>query len=413
VRWLFNNGGVHLSLCVSFFLDGNIYVYADSRVSAYTDGRSYYVHDNYNKLREVGDKVVFTSGELEICDNLFAAIDERSTVDDIAEAARKVYNDFKRANPDYDGGKYGIEFGAYVHAIEDGVPVYYQLRYIDDFKVERRVPNNQELFAVAGRSEEALAYIAKLARKGVPIDDAIMRTYEHLANEFIGGKLVRYTVSPGAVERLVRPIRDTKPLRMWPVRGASLHADMQGNVVARKITLTGTVENSDIVSGTITGALIRTAASGARVEMDYRGWRTYDAAGRERISINANDTYGMSAISFARSNGSALGYINGGDDLFQITSLSDMLLAAPGRRVYFNGTVDFSNSSGVIGITMSSINGLSSALSQKADRGVSTTSTTVAAHNHGIPDGTVLRTADGGTVTYRVYAGDTHSHSTQ
>ncbi|CAM4377088.1 hypothetical protein U9M73_13170 [Paenibacillus phoenicis] len=109
---------------------------------------------------------------------------------------------------------------------------------------------------MAGRSEEALTYIAKLAGKGVPIDDAIMRTYEHLANEFIGGKLVRYTVSPGAVERLVRPIRDTKPLRMWPVKGASLHADMQGNVIARKITLTGTVENSTINTSTINAGTI-------------------------------------------------------------------------------------------------------------------------------------------------------------
>lgn len=245
-----------MSLCVSFYLDGNIYVYADSRVSAYENGKSYYVHDDYNKLRLVGDKVIFTSGELDICNRLYAAINERSTVAEIAEAARQSYADFKRANPDYDGGKYGIEFGAYVHAIEDGVPVYYQLRYIDDFKVERQVPNNQELLAVAGRSEEALAYIAKLIGRNVPIDKAILRTYEHLANEFIGGNLVRYTVMPGGVERLVRPIRDTKPLRMWSVRGASLHADMYGNVVARKITLTGTVENSSINTSTITAAVI-------------------------------------------------------------------------------------------------------------------------------------------------------------
>lgn len=188
---------------------------------------------------------------------------------------------------------------------------------------------------------------------------------------------------------------------------------MNGDVVARSITLTGQIENSTMVSSTITGGLIRTAASGARVEMDSTGWRTYDVTGRERISINANDTYGMSGITFMRAVSGASGTINGGDSFFQITSLVDMLLAAPGRYVYFNGTVDFSNANGVIGITMSSINGLSSALSQKADRGVSTTSTTVAAHNHGIPDGTVLRTADGGTVTYRAYAGDTHSHSTQ
>ncbi|MGG6309992.1 hypothetical protein [Paenibacillus macerans] len=355
-----------MSLCVSFYLNGNIYVFADTRVSAYKNGRSYYVHDNYNKLREVGDKVVFTSGELEICENLFAVINERSTVEDIAEAARKAYNDFKRANPDYDGGKFGIEFGAYVHAIEDGVPVYYQLRYIDDFKIERQVPNNQELFAVAARSEEALAHIAKLAGRNIPIDTAILRTYERLANEVIGGNLVRYTVKPGGVECVVRPIRDTKPLRMWPIKGASLHADMYGNVVARKITLTGQIEQSNIVGGTITGALLRTAESGARFEASSTGWRTYDSSNRQRISIDINNQYGMSAISFARSDGSALGYINGGDSLFQITSLSDIMIAAPGRTITMQGYTRFNDGvefdGGVSGISISSVSGLQSQL---------------------------------------------------
>lgn len=37
--------------------------------------------------------------------------------------------------------------------------------------------------------------------------------------------------------------------------------------------------------------------------------------------------------------------------------------------------------------------------------------TTVAAHNHGIADGTVLRKADGTNVTWSVYGGDNHSHA--
>jgi hypothetical protein len=46
-------------------------------------------------------------------------------------------------------------------------------------------------------------------------------------------------------------------------------------------------------------------------------------------------------------------------------------------------------------------------LAQKATAGVSTGLS--GSHNHGIPDGTVLRTADGGTVTF--FAAGSHSHA--
>ncbi|WP_342422877.1 phage tail protein [Paenibacillus sp. FSL E2-0178] len=56
---------------------------------------------------------------------------------------------------------------------------------------------------------------------------------------------------------------------------APFRVDMAGNVVARSITLTGLIEEStmtysDIIAGTVTGALIRTAAPGVypRVEID-------------------------------------------------------------------------------------------------------------------------------------------------
>ncbi|WP_110930597.1 hypothetical protein [Paenibacillus bouchesdurhonensis] len=405
-----------MSLCVSFYLDGSIYAYADTRVSACKNGVSYHVHDEYNKLRQVGNKVIFTSGELEICDSLFAAIDERSTVADIADAARKSYTEFKSANPHYDGGKFGIEFGAYVHVIEDGTPAYYQLRYIDDFKIDRQVPNNQEIFAVAGRSQEALASIDKLLQRGIPVDRAILRAYERLTNETIGGNLVRYTVTPSDIKSHIRPIRESRPLRKWPANGAGLHADMQGNVIARKITLTGQIENSsmqssNITGGTITGALIRTAASGARVEMDSRGWRTYDQNNRERISINSNDTYGMSAISFAKSSGGSSGYINGGDSIFQITSLSDMMFAAVNGWIYFQGNLDFSRANNISGLSASKIEGLSGLLSNKVSRGESTSSSTGGSHNHGFPNGTQFKDVNGQVHTWSSYSGFSHQHT--
>lgn len=169
---------------------------------------------------------------------------------------------------------------------------------------------------------------------------------------------------------------------------APFQVKMNGDVIARSITLTGQIENSkmqssEITGGTITGALLRTAASGARVEIDLRGWRTYDSSNRERISINTDNTYGMNAIEFNKASGVRSGSINGGDDLFQIQANNDMFLMSTGT-IYTQGNVSFSG-----GLPMSSVNGLESeiyaiwaAINGKASAN-HTHTVTLPTHNHG------------------------------
>jgi phage minor structural protein len=175
---------------------------------------------------------------------------------------------------------------------------------------------------------------------------------------------------------------------------APFQVKMNGDVIARSITLTGQIENSkmqssEITGGTITGALLRTAATGARVEIDLRGWRTYDSSNRERISINTDNTYGMNAIEFNKASGARSGSINGGDTLFQIQANNDMFLMSTGT-IYTQGNVSFSGGS-VSGLTLpmssvtglvSEINALWSAISGKASAN-HTHTVTLPTHNHG------------------------------
>lgn len=177
---------------------------------------------------------------------------------------------------------------------------------------------------------------------------------------------------------------------------APFQVKMNGDVIARSITLTGQIENSkmqssEITGGTITGALLRTAASGARVEIDLRGWRTYDSSNRERISINTDNTYGMNAIEFNKASGARSGSINGGDTLFQIQANNDMFLMSTGT-IYTQGNVSFSGGS-VSGLTLpmssvtglvSEINALWSAINGKASAN-HTHTVTLPTHNHGNP----------------------------
>jgi len=163
---------------------------------------------------------------------------------------------------------------------------------------------------------------------------------------------------------------------------APARIDMQGNAVFNKLTANSAQINSsnlnasswkdgyfsgnitaqgEITGGTITGALLRTAASGARVEVDTRGWRTYDANNRQRIAINREDSYGMSAIQWNKTSGALSGSINGNDSLFQILAQGDIQIAALGGNIYLQGNVDFSNASAG-GIKISAIDNLQTKL---------------------------------------------------
>ncbi|KUP22423.1 phage tail protein [Paenibacillus sp. DMB5] len=146
---------------------------------------------------------------------------------------------------------------------------------------------------------------------------------------------------------------------------APFRVDMQGDVVARSITLTGLIENSimeysDIIAGTVTGALIRTAEAGARFEVDDDGWRTYDASGTRRIGLFLAAGYNMSAITFDQSNGNRSGSINGGDGLFEVSSSAnaDLFLSALTNTIYFQGQMNFASAYSVSGFGINFVSGL-------------------------------------------------------
>lgn len=83
-----------------------------------------------------------------------------------------------------------------------------------------------------------------------------------------------------------------------------------GHMVAQSGEFIGSIRASSFDGGTITGALIRTAAGGRRIEMDAGGLRTYDGSGRNRITIGTGSDSGVAAIVFYGTFGGYAGEIN-------------------------------------------------------------------------------------------------------
>jgi len=170
-----------------------------------------------------------------------------------------------------------------------------------------------------------------------------------------------------------------------------------GDIVA------STVRGTDIEGGTVTGAILRTAAAGRRIEQSADGFRAYDSGNTARVRINTSTDSSIASLGFYGSGGGFAGelnsYQNGGltifsNDLFlgsnntanPILLQGAATMAGPAR---FNSSVNFSGSVSGLRLNVEDINGLElrlqalwNAMNNKSDRGHSH-SYTVPQHNHG------------------------------
>ncbi|MFD3274555.1 hypothetical protein ACE3MS_31155 [Paenibacillus dendritiformis] len=128
-----------------------------------------------------------------------------------------------------------------------------------------------------------------------------------------------------------------------------------GTLVGVDGTFSGTITAASIIGGLITGTRIKTAESGARIELDANGWRTYDSSNRQRIAIS-RDGYNMNAIQFYDSSG-LVGSINGDSSLFQLHANQNMFLSSFGT-IYVQGPVTFRSSVSGLNLGIQDISGL-------------------------------------------------------
>ncbi|MEK5414501.1 hypothetical protein [Paenibacillus sp. FSL L8-0708] len=134
-----------------------------------------------------------------------------------------------------------------------------------------------------------------------------------------------------------------------------------GTLVGVDGNFSGAITASTISGGTITGALIRTAASGQRIEVTPTGLRSYDANGVRRVSI-ANDGRGnYGGVGFWGSGGQEIAGMYTEDNFSFLYAVGALQIFSFSDRVFFSSNVDFT-SANAYGLKISSINDLQSTL---------------------------------------------------
>lgn len=391
-----------MSLCVSAFIDNNIYVWSDGRICTKSGETDFVVKDDYLKARVIGKRIVFLSGMLDIAESVFRRLSANSRIEEIQQVARECYSKFKAANeskPAYQALEHGIELGVLIHEFEKGVPRYIQMVYNTGFEIDVTVPSNLEFFSFGAHSKEVLPILVAKVNAGIEVSSAVEESYAEVADIHVGGRLQGSRMSTDSIAHSTAWICDKQAYPIWKGSRAPLLADHFGNVVANKLTAnTAQINSSDFNNGsivgssinvgngqftvdtagnmyagkgtfrgdittgsTITGALIRTAASGRRIELDTRGFRAVDNAGRPRITIATDSDEGISGLAFFDPSGSWQGQLIGTSSNMTLTARDGIRLSGGTGPITLDSRVNFS-----YGIDPGVINGLNSALDNKA-----------------------------------------------
>ncbi|MEK5415067.1 hypothetical protein [Paenibacillus sp. FSL L8-0708] len=138
-----------------------------------------------------------------------------------------------------------------------------------------------------------------------------------------------------------------------------------GTLVGVDGNFSGAITASTISGGTITGALIRTAASGQRIEVTPTGLRSYDSSGVKRVAISDEGRGNYAGVGFFGSNGSELAGMYTEDNFSFLYAVGPLQIFSFSDRVFFSSNVDFTSAT-AYGLKISSVIDLQGTLDTKA-----------------------------------------------
>jgi hypothetical protein len=134
-------------------------------------------------------------------------------------------------------------------------------------------------------------------------------------------------------------------------------------LIAQSAEIRGKITASTFEGGTITGALIRTALTGDRIELTPDGFNFFDSGNAIRVSLGTNQVAGISGHTYYNSNRQSQGLIYAVSNELHVIGNSGLRLGASFGRISFQGALDFNSAPTVYGFTVDKVEGLSSRLS--------------------------------------------------
>lgn len=341
-----------MSLCISYFSKGKALVCADSRVSKTVDGKTYYVGDNFRKIYQYGNKVVFFSGSVHLVEALIKLIKPDDSLDTIVEKAKHIYN----IGEDSPERKKSISLC--VFSAGDGWPSYHLISSGDGFRIQKYDTDLSKGYAFGANQEKAIDWMLQ-HNTGGDVAPLIREAFKRCSDEKVGGKLTWYILDEnGVVGTSTEILKDSKPLMYWPGEKTQYHATSDGHMRAVNAEFSGDISASTINGGDIYGSFIqgadilgstiRTAAYGERIVMDPYGFEFFDASNGLRVTLGTNPSANISGHTYYNRYGQSQGLVYAIDDELHVMGTSNLRLGANYGETNMQGNVTFVSRDGVV-----------------------------------------------------------------
>ncbi|MFL1674811.1 hypothetical protein [Paenibacillus dendritiformis] len=426
-----SKGDGTMSLCVALMDEQRIVMAADTAVSTKREGVVYRVREDCQKLYVVGDMLIFLSGDVDLSRLIMDDFMKQSnkTVEklrDMMESYTVRYAQIRPGFLDYERESIGVL--ALVGKRENNKSILYEISSKGGFAVKTIAPPSPDepIYYTAGIEHEcALELVSMRLSEGQSANNAIISTYGELSSEQIGGTLQVFILDETGIEPLIhQPIKhkaEMKVVRKVPIDQTDLkrvmfcHAiitgseinvgngqftvDRSGNLYAGNGRFRGAIEASSFTGGTITGSLItgariRTAVSGDRIELDPNGFVFYDGNNSRRVTLGTNREAGISGHTYYDTRAVSQGLIYAITDELHVMGNRSLRLGANGGVITLQGPVAFTSSVSGLNVGIGDVRDLRNELlslqsqidSLRRTLDNHTHTVTLPTHNHGNRD---------------------------
>lgn len=367
-----------MSLCICVQFPDRMIIGSDTAMTfRMLDGSKRRHVEPVQKSFIIGDTIIFLAGDAKTCFNIASEFDREKTKN--ITVFRRILKKHNRGLAErYSGERQDMPLNAILFKMDQsGRTVSHTFLPSSHFNPVTRRGTDGGVHIVTGgyEADKVLTRALQTWDDGKDTGEFIRELFEEFSGAEIGGEL---------------------DLFEFNVNGAYYLGRQRLNETPRIETIT--VEetfalSAGLVGGTVTGALIRTAAANRRIEVDAQGLRTYDANGTNRIRINTGSDNGVSAITFFGTGGSTAGEINSYQNSGGISLISSDVFIGSNNTgnpirlqgaVTIDGTVEFRREVTGLNVGIGSVTGLQTQLDAIwAKLNNHTHDITLPTHNHG------------------------------
>lgn len=215
-----------MSLCVLLLRKNEVYMAGESRVTVEMNNKYYRWHDDYTKIEQVDDYVIFKGGKADLMNTIMDRFKESDTRDLVTfqQICFEEYNNFKK--------KEGINFKPYsetnnsiassvIATFENNEPIVYFIADSVDFNLLRiELPEDKDLLDITlGVNDDEARKIYLTCNFDFSNFDNVIenyrKIYEGVTDEQVGGVLSVVHITNNEIKSKQCELRDSKNINQF------------------------------------------------------------------------------------------------------------------------------------------------------------------------------------------------------